>query len=157
MKLKEDFFYVYDAAIKYASAFGSPLFVLFAIAVLFALKQNYFAFMLLGLSVVFMIIEYSIKASIKDKRPDFKYNKTKSSIGMFEQKHSFPSGHSGQISIFTTLVNLVYHNIYLTAVFSVMMVLVGVSRIYTKRHRIEDVVGGYLIGIFLSILAFCLF
>jgi len=156
-RIKEEFSFLFDALMKYASFFGSPFFIVFTLVFLCSFNQFDFAIRLAIMSAVFLTIEYTLKAITKDKRPDFKTNHPKSILGKFEEKHSFPSGHSGYVALLTTLINLNYHNLFLTLTFTIVTILVGMSRIYLKRHRIEDVVVGYLIGIALGVLSFFVF
>ncbi|MBN2421510.1 phosphatase PAP2 family protein, partial [Candidatus Woesearchaeota archaeon] len=123
----------------------------------FSISEVDFGIRILLTSIVFLVIEYLAKMLTKETRPDFKTNKEKSLIGKFEEKHSFPSGHCGYIALLTTMLNLHYHNVLLTSLFTAITISVGFSRIYTKRHYFNDVVGGYVVGITLGILSFLIF
>ena len=66
---------------------------------------------------------------------------------------SFPSGHTiSALLFYGTLLLLVYKKVYgkyrkpLIIFFSVMIILIGFSRIYFGVHYSSDVVGGYLLG-----------
>lgn len=154
---KHEFMYFFDAFMRYSSFFGSFFFIVFVFLFLFSINQTEFGIRVMLTSLVFLVIEYSTKALTKEIRPDYRMNKPKSLFGQFEEKHSFPSGHCGYIALLTTMLNLNYQNILLTSLFSMIAILVGFSRIYTKRHYFKDVVAGYFIGILLGIISFLLF
>jgi len=152
--IKEEFSYIFDAFMRYTSFFGSPFFIGFVFAFLLVLGQYAFAFKLAIASAVFLIIQYSMKAALNDPRPDFKLIHPHSLFARFEEKHSFPSGHAGYVALLTTMLQLTYQNILLTSLFVAIMFCVGISRMYLKRHRLSDVIVGYILGIVVGYVIF---
>jgi len=64
---------------------------------------------------------------------------------------SFPSIHAARVQMAAVLLSAQFPNAYLIALFSLLAVLVMVSRVFLKRHSPRDVIAGQLLG---AILAF---
>lgn len=83
---------------------------------------------------------------------------------VFEDSFSFPSGHSMIIStIFVMLMYLVYKyinnknvRITLYVICPLVIFLVGISRIYLRVHYFTDVLGGWCLGIAISLITSCI-
>jgi membrane-associated phospholipid phosphatase len=90
-------------------------------------------------------LEILIKIFYKNRRPDFSA-KQQTAYSRFEAGASFPSGHTGKITLFTTMLHGFYGNAPITALFIVIAVFVGISRIKLHRHYLSDVIGGYILG-----------
>lgn len=96
-------------------------------------------------SILSVIFNRAIKSIIKRPRPKVKRL-------VKESFYSFPSGHA-MISIlfYGTLIILIskhipkYKNIINTFILLIIL-LIGVSRIYLGVHYASDIIGGYLIG-----------
>lgn len=149
---KREMLFFYKTLMQYITFFGSYLFGLLAVIALYLMQQKLFAVKLLFGGILLVIIEYAIKLFYKEKRPDFYKDHEKALFERFQERSSFPSGHSGLIALFTTLLFRMYGNLSLTLMFAVIAVLVGLSRMYLKRHYVIDVIAGYAIGIVIAIL-----
>lgn len=72
-----------------------------------------------------------------------------------EEGYSFPSGHAMvSMGFYGFLIYLIYTNIknkkikYLLITFlSILILLIGISRIYLGVHYATDIIGGFIIGI----------
>ncbi len=79
-----------------------------------------------------------------------------------ETNYSFPSGHSmTNAALYTMAIMLVNHYIKnkktkysLCIAFSLIPILIGISRIYLGVHYLGDVVGGFLLGISIAIIIY---
>ena len=83
---------------------------------------------------------------------------------VFEDSFSFPSGHSMIIAtICVMLIYLVYKyinnknvRITLYVICPLVIFLVGISRIYLRVHYFTDVLGGWCLGIAISLITSCI-
>lgn len=73
---------------------------------------------------------------------------------LFEQ--SFPSGHSeGAFALFCFLAMILpYRFRWVGAVFFILAIAVGYSRVYLTAHFVEDVYAGSVVGVFGTIVAY---
>ena len=77
-----------------------------------------------------------------------------------ESGYSFPSGHSmASMAFYGFLIYLIYKNIenkkikYIAiSMLSILIVAIGISRIYLGVHYTSDVIAGFLVSIFYLIL-----
>ena len=150
--VKNELKFFYRALIGYFSFFGSFIFLALSVILFVILDQKQFAVKFAAASIISMSIEHLIKFFYPIKRPDSKSVKPKALYEAFQERTSFPSGHSAIAATFTTLLHLEYRVFYLTALFVFISLMVGVSRISLKRHYISDVVAGYLLGILIGYL-----
>ena len=96
-----------------------------------------------GLGVILM---KTIKDIVKRVRPAWKW--------ITQGGFSFPSGHTiSALLLYGTLLLLVYKKVKgkyrkpLIIFFTVMIILIGFSRIYFGVHYLSDVIGGYILGL----------
>lgn len=135
-----------------SSFFGTFMFVIVVTIILSIFNQVGFVKNYILAVVIFFAFEMIIKVLHKKIRPDYKTKKPISWYDEFEEKHSFPSGHSGKIALFTTLIHLNYGSLYFTGLFIILSLLVGASRMSLQRHYLKDVIGGYVLGIIFALI-----
>ena len=129
------------------SLFGTPFFYAPITAYLFKINPK-LAINLIFILILTEIICGTIKYVYPKARPIPMPNKT------FIQKYyagSFPSVHTARITAFSVAIIQYYTNQLF--ILSVLLVIIGVgySRIYLKKHYFIDVLAGFLIGAFISI------
>lgn len=141
------------------TSLANPKFiVVVAILLMFVIKENKYRLLILaniGLSVGFNFI---IKHIICRARPDH--------IRLVTEKgYSYPSGHSMiSVLLYGTLMYILIKNIkdkklkvLLEICFSILIFLIGISRIYVGVHYPSDVLGGFLISIAILIASIIIF
>lgn len=123
----------------------------FAIAFIVT-KRYQQAFLLLTSSILLEGLGLLLKDLISRPRPNPQIIKQ---WGFYPNNDSFPSGHVlFFISLFGYLLFFAYFELkkgllrsMLIIIFSIMLILIGISRIYLGAHWFSDVSGSYLIGI----------
>jgi membrane-associated phospholipid phosphatase len=125
------------------TSLGSMWFVFLILFVVFFVDKM----VALRLLISFILVELVgavIKALFHKKRPNkqkFKNTLEKIDAG------SFPSVHSAMIVV----VAFSLWNIFpIKSLLLVIVLLVGASRIFLKKHYIIDVIGGYILGLLIS-------
>ena len=146
LNIRKETKYFFNRGMKDVTAFGTLVFSAILFLFLLIINEYNFAFTFLAALIVMIIIEFGIKLIYKKKRPDFNKLRPSSFYELFEQKTSFPSGHSSKIALITTVIHLQYSNIYLTLLLIFITILVGISRVALERHYWKDVIVGYLLG-----------
>jgi membrane-associated phospholipid phosphatase len=68
--------------------------------------------------------------------------------------HSFPSGHTATIFSFMLLMSFITKNKYLSSLYFLLALIIGLTRIYLAQHFLIDVYVASLIGIFSTTLVF---
>lgn len=126
--------------------FGSPIFYLFLI--LFLIKTDHLlAIKLIILLAAVEIFCWAIKILYKKDRPAAQ---SRENLIARIDANSFPSIHAARISALAIYLNSIYQSGYFMAVGLLMILLVGYSRIFLKKHDTKDVLGGFLIGVLMA-------
>ena len=110
--------------------------------------KKYFKVFILA-TLIGVILNNLIKIIVKRPRP------SQTLPLSFESSYSFPSGHSMMSTVFYGLIiYFVFKNIqnrklkvFLSSLLSIIIILVGISRIYLGVHYSTDVLGGFILGI----------
>ena len=134
---------------KFITNFGGAIFLSIATVMLFLLIKN----KKIGLSiisniVIITVLNQLLKRILQRPRPtEFRI--------VEETGYSFPSGHSMvSMAFYGYLIYLIYRYIKnkyvkwtLIAILSILICLIGISRIYLGVHYTSDVLGGFLVSI----------
>jgi len=151
-------FYIYNFIIQFRNNFLDSFFMLitkfgnnnvvFMIVFLFLIiKRNYSSFVLSFLAIISPAVMFIIKTLIARARPNI--------LRIIEVGgYSFPSGHSMiAVCVYGYFIYYVFKNFnnlvlkyIVCSILLLLILLIGISRIYLGVHYPSDVVGGYLIS-----------
>lgn len=111
-------------------------------------RANTRLFVASGVALATMAVGTMIKTILDRQRPLTEYV-----ASMFFKTSSFPSGHTvGSTVVFGLLAYLAWQNLpepwngIVTILLVLLIIAVGVSRIYLGAHFPSDVIGGWLLG-----------
>lgn len=129
------------------SLFGTPFFYIPVTAYFLKINPKF------AINIVFVLISTeivcgAIKYVYPKDRPIPMPNKT------FVQKYfagSFPSVHTARITAFSIAIVSFYTNKIFILTALLVIICVGYSRVYLKKHYFTDVLAGFLIGAIISI------
>ncbi len=158
-----DFFW-FDLLMKFISFIGngSSMAVIISLLAIYGylVGKRHAPLMLIVSTVGGVLLSFVLKVLVSRPRPD---PSLINQIGNFVWLDSFPSGHVlGAVSLygfllyiaFTQLKVSVWRN-YIIGICILVMILMGLSRIYLGAHWLSDVLGAYLIGfVWLSFIIF---
>ena len=134
---------------KFITNFGGAIFLSIAtIALLLLIKNKKIGLSIFSNIVIITILNQLLKRILRRPRPtEFRI--------VEETGYSFPSGHSMvSMAFYGYLIYLIYRYIenkyikwLLIVLLSILICLIGISRIYLGVHYTRDVLGGFLLSI----------
>ena len=130
------------------TSLGSPYVLIVLTLLSFLLKNKKLSFIITGNLGLITIINQALKFIVKRPRPSDLFL-------VVETGYSFPSGHSMvSLSFYGLLIYFIYKyfknkklKIFLITLLSLIIVLIGVSRVYLGVHFVSDVVSGFLLSL----------
>lgn len=135
--------------IKLITFFGSAICLIsITILLLIFIKDKKISFSITLNLILATLFNQALKHIIQRPRPS-KYNIIN------ESGYSFPSGHSMiSMAFYGFLIYLIHKNIknkylktLLITILSLLIIAIGLSRIYLGVHYLSDVIGGFIIAI----------
>jgi len=134
---------------KFISFFCSTYFIIFLTVLIMIFSKNRKMSFYIGLNILLcFLLNQTIKILIARPRPI--------GINLIDEiGYSFPSGHSMMgVAFYGFLAYLIYHKniskkkkILYLGLFALLILLIGISRIYLGVHYASDVIGGYAISL----------
>ena len=127
---------------------GSPYVLILLTLLSFLLKNKKLSFIITGNLGLITIINQVLKFIVKRPRPSDLFL-------IVETGYSFPSGHSMvSLSFYGLLIYFIYKyfknkklKIFFITLLSLIIVLIGVSRVYLGVHFVSDVISGFLLSL----------
>lgn len=134
---------------KFITNFGGAIFLSIATVMLFLfIKNKKIGLSIISNIVIIAVLNQLLKRLLQRPRPtEFRI--------VEETGYSFPSGHSMvSMAFYGYLIYLIYRYIknkyvkwILITILSILICLIGISRIYLGVHYTSDVLGGFLLSI----------
>ena len=134
---------------KFITNFGGAIFLSIATVMLFLfIKNKKIGLSIISNIVIIAVLNQLLKRILQRPRPtEFRI--------VEETGYSFPSGHSMvSMAFYGYLIYLIYRYIKnnyvkwtLITILSILICLIGISRIYLGVHYTSDVLGGFLLSI----------
>lgn len=134
---------------KFITNFGGAIFLSIATVMLFLfIKNKKIGLSIISNIVIIAVLNQLLKRILQRPRPtEFRI--------VEETGYSFPSGHSMvSMTFYGYLIYLIYRYIKnkyvkwtLITILSILICLIGISRIYLGVHYTSDVLGGFLLSI----------
>ena len=151
-ELNNFFQFVTDLGDLYAYLAATTIAALFFF---FKLKNKRFVFQLIGVVILSGLANIALKRAFDRARPTIEHLVVVKTL-------SYPSGHSmSAMAFYGFLIYLLFQikmkrwlRVILTIVFALLILLIGLSRIYLGVHFPSDVAGGFIAG--LIWVAFCI-
>lgn len=134
---------------KFITFFGSTLGIIsICLLLLFFVKSRQKLFFIYSTILVSTLINNIVKIIIARPRPILEHL-------VEETTYSFPSGHAmATLTFYGSLIYLIIHSslstkkkFIITTLLSLLIILIGFSRIYLNVHHFSDIIGGYLFSI----------
>lgn len=138
---------IFDSFFKFITKFGNTNIVFIITFLFLVIKRNYSSFVLCFLALITPAIMFIMKSIIARARPNI--------LRIIEVGgYSFPSGHSMiSVSIYGYFIYYVFKHVnnlvlkyLICSILFLLILLIGISRIYLGVHYPSDVVGGYLVS-----------
>jgi len=127
---------------------SAPIIILITVAIILALKNKKMSICICSNLVIITVLNQTLKRIIARPRPtEFRI--------INESGYSFPSGHSMvSMAFFGLLIYMAYNNIenktlrsFVCISLSILILLIGISRIYLGVHYPSDVIAGFVLSI----------
>lgn len=127
---------------------GSPYVLILLTLLSFLLKNKKLSFIITANLGLITIINQVLKFIVKRPRPSDLFL-------IVETGYSFPSGHSMvSLSFYGLLIYFIYKyfknkklKIFLITLLSLIIILIGISRVYLGVHFVSDVISGFLLSL----------
>lgn len=125
---------------------GNGLFIFIVVLFFFLRSKHLLAYELAAGALTLGLVVEFIKALIYRTRPYIKLKNIRI-VGSKAMGHSFPSGHTSQTFLITTLILHYYHvGVIVWLLLYTIASLVGITRIYLGMHYPRDVLAGAMLG-----------
>jgi len=138
------------SVMKAITFLGSTMFIVILCAIIFfsflLKKRKAYAFSTASILIISTVINNVIKLIIRRPRPEY--------ISVIEHSFSYPSGHTmASATLYGFVIYLMiksnipkHYKIIYSCVLGLLILLVGLSRIYLGAHFFSDVFGGLLLS-----------
>ena len=141
--------------VRHVSSLGTAFFCLILVIFTYLNNQEQLSVKLLLMFLFITLIGEGIKFFYPKHRPDFdpkeRYNYIWPINKLIEvDERSFPSLHSARAAGLLVILGVYFQIFYLQLFLGLLALGVAASRVYLKRHYIEDVAAGFIFGLLVS-------
>jgi membrane-associated phospholipid phosphatase len=105
-------------------------------------------------SFINITINLLLKNSLKQSRPPKSVSINKYDIQKYHSKYGMPSGHAQNVSFYLLIILVIIKNRLILLISTLISFLTLFQRVYHKKHFIDQVIVGFIIGIIIG--RFCL-
>ena len=110
-------------------------------------------FSVLGFMTSFsVILNGFLKWIHQSPRPSWVHDKIHNTEKGFEPDYSMPSGHAQLSTMLVTMICFRYPNVYCFSILPLLVLAIGISRVYLGIHYVHDVLYGWAVGILFALL-----
>ncbi len=140
--------YIANEFFSSVTLFGMPTFYIVAILII-AQIDVLFSARLAAVLIMVEVICVAIKCMYRKERP-----LPQQKVNWWEKidAGSFPSVHTARITALTTMVNVWYNNAVIICLSIALVLVVGFSRVYLKKHYPIDVMAGLAVGLITGVI-----
>lgn len=145
---------VLDSLANFASIIGEQTFLIMIIIYILWNHSKKKGFALFSSVIIAVLSMGILKAIVRSPRPFQVLDSIKGKRLETATGYSFPSGHTTTGASFYTALALAFRKRSLSILCAILMLLVGLSRLYLGVHWPIDVAGGLLLGITVSLVGY---
>lgn len=149
-----------DTFMRFITSLSNPVVIIFlcSLSLIFLFIKKRWPIALVSTSLISVAFNQGIKNIVKRPRP--------LRLRLIEESgYSFPSGHAmGSMAFYGFVILLIskskinkYFKMVLILILSVLILLIGVSRVYLGVHYPSDIVGGFILSMALTLKCFDVF
>ena len=143
----------WDMFFKSITKCGNTITIIVLVVILFFFIKDKYRLMLVSIPIITVLSNQVLKHIFMRPRPDH--------LRLIKQGgYSYPSGHAMiSVAIYGFLIYYIYHKVnnrylkvFLISLLSILIILIGISRIYVGVHYPSDILGGYILSLLILIL-----
>ena len=147
---------VFDVLFQFITMFGEEIIIISILGYIYWNVDKKLGELIAYTSFTSLLINNTIKGIVNAKRPigekGIRVLRAETATGS-----SFPSGHSQNASVFYSTIARIYKNKKLYIFASIIIPLVGLSRLYCGVHYPRDVIVGIFLGLIVSYICYKLY
>lgn len=141
--------------LRHISALGTGFFLLVLTLFMYLNHQERLSAQLALVFILTAVIGWGIKFFYEKHRPDFDPKKKFDYIWPIKKwmeidEESFPSLHAARSAGLLVILGSYFNVFYVQLFLAILALAVSASRVFLKRHYIEDVAGGVVLGLIIG-------
>ena len=143
----------WDVFFTSVTILGNTSIIIILVVILLILLKDRYRYLVVGITAFTALSNQILKNIFRRPRPEV--------LRLIKQGgYAYPSGHAMiSVALYGFLIYYVHHKvknkylkIFLISVLSILIILIGISRIYVGVHYPSDILGGYILSLLILIL-----